>query len=322
MLVTERCNARCLHCDIWKNRGGEESLTLEQWQTVLSDLRSWLGPVHIVMTGGEALLKPYTIDIVAHGASIGLFIELLSHGYWKDPSRIERLALANPWRITISLDGVGETHSRIRGIDDFFERTDASIETLKRVRKENNLDFSIRLKTVVMSHNLDNLGEVARYATQDGMDVLYQAIEQNYNTLEDPEWYRDTDNWPTDTQKAIGTIENLIKLKQEGCSIANSLGELEGMVGYFRDHEAWQASHQAHTNIERCANCSALGLLQVQSNGDVTVCCRKDTIGNVKSTSAREIWQGRPRWWEGKCCLEPSPSNAEQQELQVLHFTP
>ena len=29
ILLTERCNARCLHCDIWKNRGKEESPSLD-----------------------------------------------------------------------------------------------------------------------------------------------------------------------------------------------------------------------------------------------------------------------------------------------------
>ena len=45
ILLTERCNARCVHCDIWKNRGKEDSPTVDQWKTTLRDLRRWLGPV-------------------------------------------------------------------------------------------------------------------------------------------------------------------------------------------------------------------------------------------------------------------------------------
>src|SRR5512134_2635434 len=60
-LLTELCNARCLHCYIWKNRGKEDSPTVEQWKTVLSDLRSWLGPVQVSFSGGEALLRPFTV---------------------------------------------------------------------------------------------------------------------------------------------------------------------------------------------------------------------------------------------------------------------
>jgi MoaA/NifB/PqqE/SkfB family radical SAM enzyme len=167
-MLSYRCNARCVHCDIWKNRGKEDSPSLEQWKLLMTDLRRWLGPVHIFISGGEALLKPFAIDLASHGSSIGLFVEFLTHGYWDDQSKIEKLALTRPWRVTISLDGIGETHNAIRGREKFFEKTSTSIDTLKRVRKENGLNFEIRLKTVIMRQNLDTVGEIARYGNQDG----------------------------------------------------------------------------------------------------------------------------------------------------------
>jgi MoaA/NifB/PqqE/SkfB family radical SAM enzyme len=95
-----------VHCDIWKNREKEDSPTVEQWKKVLLDLRKWLGPVQVTFAGGEALLKPFTPEIVAYGTSIGLFIELLTHGYWEEQAKIEKVALNNPYRFTISLDGI------------------------------------------------------------------------------------------------------------------------------------------------------------------------------------------------------------------------
>src|SRR6185369_7668973 len=65
ILLTENCNAKCVHCDIWKNRYKEDT-TKEQWQTVFTDLRRWLGRVHVVISGGEALIKPFTTDLVKH----------------------------------------------------------------------------------------------------------------------------------------------------------------------------------------------------------------------------------------------------------------
>ena len=150
LLLTERCNARCIHCDIWKNRDPEDRPSLDEWRGLLADLRRWLGPVQVVLTGGEALLNPDTIDLVKYGSSLGLFIELLSHGFWEDQSKIERLALARPARITISFDGIGETHNLIRGRDNFSERTERTIQTLTRIRREHGLKMDIRLKTVIM----------------------------------------------------------------------------------------------------------------------------------------------------------------------------
>ena len=59
-LMTNLCNAKCVHCDIWKNKGKDDTPTLDQYKATLNDLRSWLGPVHVFFSGGEALLRPHT----------------------------------------------------------------------------------------------------------------------------------------------------------------------------------------------------------------------------------------------------------------------
>ncbi len=316
-LLTELCNARCVHCDIWKNRGREDTPTADQWKAVLTDLRRWLGPVHVVFSGGEALLKPFTTDLVAHASSLGLFLEILTHGYWDDQSKIERMALARPWRVTVSLDGIGDTHTKIRGRDAFFEKTSTTIQTLLRVRKENRLPYHVRLKTVVMSHNLDGVCEVARFATQDGMHIFFQPIEQNYNTPEDPRWFETSENWPRDTEKAAEVIRQLIELKRGGLHIDNSYEQLEAMIPYFRNPDSLRVSTQFHAAHERRALCAALTTLQFQANGDVTVCNGQKPVGNVKTTPVRRIWEGRPRFWEAGCCLDRRCSDAEKQTLSL-----
>src|SRR5450759_4326788 len=54
-LMTNLCNAKCVHCDIWKNKGKDDTPTLDQYKATLNDMRSWLGPVHVFFSGGEAL---------------------------------------------------------------------------------------------------------------------------------------------------------------------------------------------------------------------------------------------------------------------------
>jgi MoaA/NifB/PqqE/SkfB family radical SAM enzyme len=304
ILLTERCNAHCIHCDIWKNRGQEDSPDVDQWKEVLRDLRTWLGPVPVVISGGEALLKQYALDLVEYGSSLGLFVELLTHGYWKDQSKFERLALARPGRVTFSFDGIGETHSLIRGRENFFERTEESIQSLKRVRAENDLKFVIRLKTVVMEQNLQDLVRIAQYARTNDLEVFYQPIEQNYNTSENPTWFESSETWPEDIELAAQKIEELIRFKGEGFPIVNSLSQLEVMIDYFRQPARLRVATQSHNAHEGQNLCSALTMLQIQANGDVTACCSMPPVGNIKSESIRKIWENRPRWWESGCCLE------------------
>lgn len=317
LMLSYRCNARCVHCDIWKNRGKEDSPSLEQWQTVLTELRQWLGPVHVFISGGEALLKPYAIDVASHASSLGLFVEFLTHGYWDDQSKIEKLAMAQPWRITISLDGIGEIHNTIRGREGFFNKTSASIETLKRVRRENNLDFDIRLKTVIMRQNIEHVTDVAHYASQEGMHVFYQPIEQNYDTAEDPKWFEHSSTFPDDAEKAVATVNQLIQLKRDGLHIANSYAQLQAMIPYFRNPEALRIATQSHSAHEEKTLCSALTMLQIEADGGVTTCTAMEPVGNIKTDGIREIWERRPQWWDGACCLERRCTTAEKASIAL-----
>ena len=310
LLMTERCNARCIHCDIWKNRGREDRLTRAQWKVVLGDLRHWLGPVHVVLTGGEALLNPDTIALVDYGSSAGLVIEVLSHGFWRDQTKIESLALAGPSRVTISFDAVGDVHSLIRGREGFAGLTETSILILRKLRRELRLKMSIRLKTTIMNQNLNDVCEVARFAKRNDLEVFYQPIEQNYNTREDPRWFDHSDTWPRDAARAVAVVHELVRMKRAGFPVANSFAQLEAMIPYFLNPEVSRVAVQSHVAHEKQLLCSAMTTLQVQANGDVKTCALKEAVGNIRSQSIKQIWNARPRWWEAGCCLEQRPAEA------------
>ena len=315
LLLTTRCNARCVHCDIWKNDGKEQdALTLAEWRQVLSDMRRWLGPVPISITGGEALLRPDAPDIAACASGLCFFVEFLTNGYWKDQRRMAALAHAKPARITISLDGIGPSHSAVRGREDFWDTTNQSIQTLRQLRQQERLGYSILLKTVIMAQNLGHVAEVAHFAASNGLDVLYQPIEQNYNAPDDPRWFERAPTWPRDCEKAVATVDRLADLQRKGLPIVNSAGEFHAMRTYFLDPSGQGAAVQAHAAHEGRALCASLGNMQIQPNGDVLTCCKRPPIGNVRSQPIRTIWKMRPRWWEGGCCLESQQERAQPTE--------
>jgi hypothetical protein len=177
--------------------------------------------------------------------------------------------------------------------------------------------MTIRLKNVIMAHNLTETIEIARMANHPGMEVFYQAIEQNYNTPDDPQWFLHSENWPKDTSRAIANVQELIRLKRQGYRIANSLAQLEAMIPYFENPDAHRISIMTHSAHEAKRSCAALTNLQFQANGDVTVCTGAPAIGNVKTESVREIWKNRPRLWEHGCCLERRCSTAELETIQA-----
>ena len=53
--VTRRCNLRCKMCNVWKNRDSKE-MNLREIKTAAQKIKK-LGASHIVITGGEPLLR-------------------------------------------------------------------------------------------------------------------------------------------------------------------------------------------------------------------------------------------------------------------------
>ena len=319
-LMTNLCNAKCVHCDIWKNKGKDDTPTVEQYKATLSDMRGWLGPVHVFFSGGEALLRPYTPEVLGHAASIGLFAEILTHGYWDDQTRIEKVALANPSRITVSLDGIGDTHTKIRGRENFFEKTTRTLETLKRLRAEKPLGYAIRLKTVIMEQNLHDVANVARFAAAERHGSLLSGRGAELQHARRPALVRAQRELAQGSAQAVSAVRGLIALKKQGLPIRNSFHQLETMIPYFRNPDAMRVSVQQHTAHLKHPVCAALTNIQVMPNGDVLACYGMPPVGNIRTTSIREIWHNRPQWWKGGCCLESrfTPAEAETRGLVMI----
>ena len=312
--VTDRCPLRCVHCTDWSADSAGE-LTTGQWIDILDDIARWPGRCHTILTGGEPLQRDDLDQLARHASRRGLTCTVFTHGGNLGVARLARLVDAGVRCLRVSLDGIGETHSRIRGREKFWERTSRSIETLRRLRRERDLRYTVRLKHVIMAHNLTDTIEVARLANQEGFHVFYQPIEQNYNTPEDPQWFLHNDNWPKDTAQAARNVRELIRLKREGWHIANSYAQLEAMIPYFENPDAHRVAVMSHAAHEARRSCTALVHMQFQANGDVVACSGVPPIGNIKRTPIREIWKNRPRYWESGCCLEKRCSQAELATL-------
>jgi len=149
------------------------------------------------------------------------------------------------------------------------------------------------------------------------MEVFYQAVEQNYNTEEDPRWFEHSDNWPKNPSRAVAAVQRLIALKRNGLPIRNSYPQLETMIPYFLNPDTIRVSVQQHTAHLKYPVCAALTNIQVMPNGDVLACYGTPPIGNIRTTPIPEIWHNRPAWWRGGCCMERRCTTAEKEALGV-----
>jgi Fe-coproporphyrin III synthase len=127
LLLTERCNSRCVSCDYWRH--GREDISLAQVEKLLPSFKQ-LGTRIAVVSGGEPLLHPQWMPIAEALRGAGLQLWLLSSGLSlaKHARAVGRLFQT----VTVSLDGVDRpTYTAIRGLD-AFDKVIEGIRALTR----------------------------------------------------------------------------------------------------------------------------------------------------------------------------------------------
>ena len=175
LYVTGRCNSKCSYCFQWdilniKDRVKKE-LTLNEY--IL--LSKSLGPIeHLTLGGGEPTMRSDLADIVIafYKYSKVRNISIPTNGIRPDflENHLEKILLNCPnmtLKISISIDGVGKEHDKLRGVEGNYVRVIESDKVLRKLRsKYENLYYIINTcflgqnqKNVLntMKHNKKNL---------------------------------------------------------------------------------------------------------------------------------------------------------------------
>jgi len=141
--VTNICDARCVMCNIWKNQEGPKSwLSPEMLRTVK--------PLSTVsFAGGEPFLHRQIVEIVraVHQQNPRAKVVFSSNGFRPEPivEKVRQiLEFHRNVQVTISLDGVGEVHDRIRGIPGAWNKVNRTFDRLGEIGlKQRNFAFTI-----------------------------------------------------------------------------------------------------------------------------------------------------------------------------------
>jgi AdoMet-dependent heme synthase len=302
--LSERCNSKCVHCDIWIHNKDEGELSTEQWKAVMDNIRSWAGPVNVVFTGGEVFLRKDTMELIRYGSRLGLVIEVLTNGLMTPRAKCEELVLAGPKQVTLSLDGrTPETHFSIRRIPKMYEKIVQTINDLDEFRNKHRTDLDILLKTVIMKPNFHEILDLVDWVKEEGKaTIMVQPITQNYAQEKKAHWYKDSDLWIEDAAAVEQLIHQLIERKKNGWPLYNRLENLESIIAHFQAPE--QAKHQNSgkiTGVQKQLCIAGVSSMVFSANGDVQWCYRMPPVGNVKETTAQALWENRPQCWKTHC---------------------
>ncbi len=280
-LVNERCNVKCRYCEYWRMANYSEEMTIEEWQTALVGVKEFVGNFSINFSGGEPLIKPGFIELLAWCRDNKIKAGVTTNGSALTKANAERIVAAHPFNINISVDAPSaEVHDYLRGSPGLFEKLSKGISYLLEERERQKVEFPITVKPTVNAANFRHLPALVEWAAQMG-DLCVSPQPMNRWT---PETYNEL--WIEEAELAEfeAVIEQVIQMQKDGTPILTPEHVLRLMAGHFRGGQAPSSALPCRVGMRT---------FFIRTNGDVEVCMMGfPVIGNVKRQSAREIWYG------------------------------
>jgi radical SAM protein with 4Fe4S-binding SPASM domain len=293
--LTTRCDQPCQHCGTRAGTARAEELGTEKITEVAQDLAS-LGCREVTLIGGEAYLRADVYTVVRTLSGLGLRVTMQTGGRALTPERIGRFKEAGLAAIGVSVDGVEETHDRLRGNRGSHAAALAALENARAA------GFIVTANTQINRLTQHVLPETSALLRDRGVIAWQvQFTTPMGNAADHPEWLID----PPDVVPVIDTLAAIQldairnprphELPAERRAFNIQPGN---NVGYYGPHEQVLRS-RPHGSERYWAGCTAgRGVIGIESDGTVKGCPSLPTGpyqgGNVLQTPLREIWRDAP----------------------------
>ena len=274
-----RCNCRCLMCDIWRIRQVRE-ITLRDlephWEAIRALQVRW-----VVFSGGEPQMHS---DLAALGRlfrSEGIRVTLLTAGLLLKPQAASVVQSVDD--VIVSLDGPRDVHNEVRGIPKAFERLSEGVATLHQLRPE----MAVRGRCTVQKANHASLRATVQAAKQLNLNsISFLAADLSSEAFNRP------GGWGLQRQSAIALspaevdqldreVQALVAEYAEGIAsgfVVESAEKLRRIVSHFRAHLG-----QAPAVAPLC-NAPWVSSV-VEADGTVRPCFFHPALGNIHEQS-------------------------------------
>lgn len=166
--ITNVCNMYCKHC--MNNSGNHlwEGLPKADMLHLISELNEQ-GIMHIYISGGEPLLYKGIDEVLEYAHSLGTKITLATNGL-EIMNHIDTIARCVEI-VSISLDGIGDTHDYFRGVPGAYE------QVVKRIKALNDIGVKTKISSIIWKQNMNQLEDIVVLAKSLG------TMKLNFNVL-------------------------------------------------------------------------------------------------------------------------------------------
>ncbi|MGB5219261.1 MAG: radical SAM protein [Smithella sp.] len=282
--VTHRCNSRCPSCIFWKENNKCDELSPQSIEALFKD-KLFSSLEMLTLSGGEATLREDLADIaegVLKSCRNIRGITLCTNGF--DNRRVihavkNLLKLAQgrgniKLYVSVSLDGIGHLHGKIRGVPDAFEKVTKTLTDLKEIQQNDNLFLSVNC--VVQPLNVLHLKEIAAYGEENNLPLTFSPICVSDVFTNDEDVKKHLQFSP----KQLAELQKIIK------------NELMPRLRTF-DRAYWQDYFNLSMGAKRRLPCLLLHhYLQIDARGVMRGCDfdSRFIYGHIKESEPHQIW--------------------------------
>jgi len=166
LYVTMNCNIRCDFCNVRAGEYSHRDLPLPRILSLIEEACA-LGLEEVHFLGGEPTMRKDLEDMVVFAASLGLHTRIITNGMLLPRERLARLIDSGLGEVMISVDGLEETHNRMRQC-----APDGWRKTLACVRDAISLGLRTRISAVAYEENYDEIVPLLRLTNAIGAQIF------------------------------------------------------------------------------------------------------------------------------------------------------
>lgn len=278
---TLTCNAKCKHCgSSAEKKKYDGELTTEEIKEAFKQIANDMDASKILInvTGGEPLVRKDLCEVMEYATNeLGFHWGMTTNGILLNDENIEKLKKANMETVSISIDGLEETHDRFRGVKGSYKTI---LENIKKLREANFVKH-IQVTTVFHKDNINQLEELYDVMLKLNLDSWRLASMDPIGRA------KENDNLLLDG-KELKKLLDFIKKKQKDKRLKLSYG-CPGFLGLDYEKEVREAYFYCKTGIN---------VASILYNGDLFVCPNVPRIkeliqGNIKKDNFKEVWDNK-----------------------------
>ncbi len=157
--ITRRCNLRCAHCLNSSGIPKANEMSYDQLNEI-ADQFAEEKIFTVSLSGGEPFTYPHIVDLLYVLAQKNMRVDIASNGFFISEKVFVALRDLPVFNIQVSIDGIGDSHDKLRGKQGAF---DASVRTLRRIKAEG---IATSISTTVTHQNINTLDAILNLALE------------------------------------------------------------------------------------------------------------------------------------------------------------